>query len=527
MLVMIAALVRRWQLCNEARSFWLDEAFVAVPLQNPNLLELLSGPLEYGHKLPAGFIAQSWLAVRVFGYSDHTLLMLAFAWGAACIPLFYLVARAYLDEEAVPFAVTAFCCSPLLLYHTAVFKRYSLDVLCALAILWVAARLRAHPGSRRWLLAYAVTGALVVWCSLPAVFVLAGAGLASIGGLLVEGKRSAALRVVGVCAFWILSWGGTMMALGGLHGEAPPGPWAYQFWREQDAFMPAPWTADGLDWIEDKVEDFFDDVVDFDYWKFSLLLLIYGCCRLPRPLVGFLSFLAPALLCLLASYLQVYPFHGRMLLFLVPGAALLLAQGLRQLPLASPVLRLAVQVGLLVMVLDVPFVWLPDQNIRPCLAYLQEHRRSTDKIYVYQWSEPAFRHYAVDYGFPREGSLVVPRLPHGYVKEVESRWHHADFQPVPWDQAEVIWGISELPWECEREIALFQGRVWLLFTHFGWEREFRGILGRYGVQRDFFRVPGGYLVLYEFRSGDPLQQTDDPHGRRSPVVGERAFGGVR
>ena len=86
-------------------------------------------------------------------------------------------ARRLLLRPAAHLAFALFAVSPHLVSYAAECKQYSGDAAFVAVLLAIA----AGPMTRRRWLAFGFVGALSVWCSHPALFLLAGSGLALIG----------------------------------------------------------------------------------------------------------------------------------------------------------------------------------------------------------------------------------------------------------------------------------------------------------------------------------------------------------
>jgi hypothetical protein len=335
----------------------------------------------------------------------------------------------------VPLAVALFALAPFLVYYSSEAKQYSLDVLAAVAVLWVAAELRRAPSRRAYTIA-AVVGALAACVSQPAVFVLAGVGL--VLGAEALGKRDRG-RIAGIATVgtvWALAFAATYLLSRRSLGDPE--------------YMRAFWSAgfpDGVAWWPRMVARLFREplgVVGEDPTPLSaihqwagVLAFALGTVSMVRRRrsVRLALLLAPAGLALAAAALHLYPFaatyttSGRVLLFLLPALVLVVAQGVAALPrilgrraglaagaalglalLASPLLYAAVQVPHL------------RAEVKPVLAYAAENRQPGDLLYVHYAGRAPFRYYAGRYGWTASNSVVgrCSRLdPGGYLTELE------------------------------------------------------------------------------------------------------------
>jgi hypothetical protein len=427
-IVTLGAALRLWQYGTNA-SLRADEGNMALNLVSRSLAGVLA-PLDYGQVAPVGWLAVEKVAITAFGQGELVLRLLPLLASLAALPLFWAVARQTLTGVAVPVAVTLFALGTPFIFYAAQLKPYASDIAVALLVLLgvIDFRQRGADWGRAWRLG--VLGALVVWVSHTAVLVLAGLG-ASLA-LLTWGapdRRGAARPLALVLLLWTTSAGSA--ALIASHGMTPAAE-AYleQFWA--GGFMPIPPRT-------------FRDVV----WPVAALSNVFagGGFRYPLPGVFFafavlgawalsrrasdmaLLLIAPVAVTLVASAVHVYPFAGRVVLFLFPMFLILAAAGvehLRTLPVPHGAglggLGVALCAGLAVVALARDFPPYRPEDLKPVLAAVQQARRPGDRVYVYYGGEKAFRYYGPRYGI-RPGEYVIGGCwrenPRAYLRELD------------------------------------------------------------------------------------------------------------
>jgi hypothetical protein len=312
------------------RSLWMDELSLASNIRGKSLSGLL-GPLWNVQLAPPGFLAIEWLLAHAWGGGRYALRFFPLVSGIASLFLFERVARRGLGPRAALIAMVFFAISDDLIYYASELKPYSSDVAlglaCWLVALWVRATTLTVP---RFVL-LGVFAAAVVWFSYPALFVLAGAGTTLVGSALAarQWRRVAVLALLGLIV--AVSFAGVYaVALNQLDHRRDM--WA--FWNF--AFPPLPprslWEAA---WGVRRIAYLFVNPLNFANplgpWASALIpivLFLTGVVlvgRRDRALLG--MFVLPGLLALLASYLRLYPFHGRLILFVVPALLLFIAEG--------------------------------------------------------------------------------------------------------------------------------------------------------------------------------------------------------
>jgi hypothetical protein len=188
------------------RSLWLDEAFVALDVRDLSFLEFLQPSLRTNFTVPFGFLVIEKIIVQALGPSEYALRLLPLLSGIVASFPFYGLAKRYLDPKAVPIALGLFAILDPLVYYASDGRPYSSDVAVGLILGWVAARVQERKLTLGRVLLFGVLGAVAVWISNPAVFVLAGIGGSLILSCVIH-KRWAALGRLAVALFiWATSF---------------------------------------------------------------------------------------------------------------------------------------------------------------------------------------------------------------------------------------------------------------------------------------------------------------------------------
>ncbi|MCB0190833.1 MAG: glycosyltransferase family 39 protein [Anaerolineae bacterium] len=469
--------ILRLKVYVDNRSLWLDEARLSLNILNKSVPQLF-GPLDYEQGAPVGFLVAEKLMTRIWGDSEYALRLIAFLSGVAALILFSYVARHFLDGKARLLAVAFFVVSPTLIYYSAEVKQYSSDVLITL-LLYSLAVYSIQSTSLSWAtsVVFGLVGGVVLWFSHPAVFVLAGIGVC----LLWFSYRERRWVSVGQLLLAYSMWGASLIILYSVSlRQLKDNSDLLDYWGE--AFMPLiPQSTADLYWFADTFWELFDNPGGFEFAGLAAFVALIGLVWMATARRDHLLLLVlPIAFTLLASGLYLYPFRGRLLLFLVPTIIIIVTVGIEQLRLKTlpsylPIAGLCAGVLLFhpfVLVAQTVLVPAGKEEMRPVMHYIRQHHQDEDLIYVYYGGQEAFIYYYNRYGFQKDD----------YIVGIESR-HNLEAYTHDLDKLRG------------------HKRVWIVFSHLyskGDEQAFfLYYLDRMGIQRDAYTSDGAAVYLYE------------------------------
>jgi hypothetical protein len=479
------------------RSLWLDEARLALNVLDRSPAQLLA-PLDYDQAAPVGFLLLEKQAVLAFGEGERALRLVPLLAGLASLWVFSLVAGRWLAPAESLLALALFALAQPVVYYATEVKQYSTDVFVALALLWAAGWALDARRNAMWVLA--PVGVLSVWFSHPAVFVAAGAGLTLVLSAWLRGDRRRAALFAAVAAAWAASFL-TCYAL--VLSGSDPKRFLVHFWADGFPPLPPRSLAD-LFWPVRAFFGFFVDPVGIRLPGLAAAALVVGCRRWWQDDRRVLALLVlPGLFTLLAAILRRYPFPtsasldsyplpGRVVLFLVPGAVILMASGIGWTARSAdrePRVLAGVMAAFLLVSLGVDAVSRPAHRIRlnevrPLMAAIARNGQPDDLLVLNTRAMPVFRYYVRrfedEFGFVR--GLAVVELPG------TNRWN-----------------------VYERLLQALPGgsRVWVLYAHHpSWRTQqdeafVLHVLGRRGQLERETIAPGASLHLFNLGPGNP------------------------
>lgn len=487
------------------RSLWLDEAMLALNLAERSFAGL-AGSLDFNQAAPLGFLWAEKLAVVLLGLDEIALRLWPYLAGVAALIVFAVLARRLLSPGAALFAMAAFALSTSLVYYSAELKPYAFDVLFA-ALLPALAVGRGRPNAG----ALAAAGAIGVWFSYALVFVLPGVGLYACirtrpdpdtvgpGHGFASGSagepgpvRETRRRLLAVFLVWGASFLAAWLATG---RETAANPLMARFWAE--GFMPLPTSGAALQWYAAAFAGWVRNTLDFSdaaSWSHGVGIAVGGALALAgawyawsRDRARLALVASPTALALLASALSLYPFRGRLILFLVPTTLILIAWGvdwaLSSSPRSARALGAAAAALFLLSSATVLLGWLRSpyrEELRPVLGHVATATGPGDVVYLHSGARHAALFYARACPSCRiEGATVI----------------HGRF-------------LSGRPEAIAEELERLPGtgRLWLVFSHEWWgygdaERDaLVEELERRAGPGDRFEAPGAEAYRFDFGS---------------------------
>ena len=382
-----------------------DELAVTLNLINRSAIDLITKPLDYEQAAPFGFVLLLKGLVTIFGRSEYVLRLTAFV--AACISLLLMqkLLTKTVGRYGSLFALAAFAFSNYLIYYSAELKQYSTDVLWSLILLLAFHQHLSREISRIDFALLAGLGALALCFSYPALFILAGIGVALFFHYWRDKQKLLWIVLTGII------WTGTFLVLYvTLLRHQTQDAYLITFWDNLLSFMPMPpWRE--LSWFPKALAGLFIVVAGLSS---SLILII------PIYLLGLWGFwkernwqwalavTLPIGLNILVSGFQKYPFHGRLILYLLPLVFLVLGKGIDFLLglFRNRVLANVAFIGLIILLLKpvIPttntylfsYSYLRD-DLKPVFSFMQANHKEDDFVYLYHLVAPEYAYYAADY----------------------------------------------------------------------------------------------------------------------------------
>ena len=321
------------------RTMWLDEMSLAANVVGKPILDFPE-PLTNDQLAPFGFLILQRSIVKLLGDSNFAMRLVPLSAGIVALILFSRLARRILPRRASLVAMALFAFSDDLIYYSSEMKPYSVDLVVGLAISLLTLKALCKPVSTRSAVWLATLVAAAPWWSFASVFVVSACG----GVLVLESLVSRRYRTAVLWVVIGLGWLGDLaVSVEASHNLLTPYTTMYLFW--DFAFLPnhsvagatqaASILRDDLHKAAGILLEIFVNPLNLvgPIWPrvgviVPFILLQVGELSLARrSWLTYLLLVLPIVLAIVASGYKMYPFHGRLILELVPAFFLLIAEG--------------------------------------------------------------------------------------------------------------------------------------------------------------------------------------------------------
>jgi hypothetical protein len=417
-LLIIAGSIPRLAHAFSGRALWFDEAALCINILERSFGALLA-PLDFYQIAPPLYLWFLKACTIAAGANVYAVRLPSLLAGLITLVSFWYVARALLSRAGAITALVLVVLSQHLIYYAGEAKPYAVDALATVVVILAALHLDSRACTSRHRAALAVAFSLLVWVSFPAVFVLAGVGTAQLARLAWHRDWQGLARTVAPYAASAISFGVLLLLV--VHpnrNHAETMEYMNVYWRH--GFMPFPpvdhWA---IRWYRERTFMFFDMPGGFTLQGLALFCALAGAVSLlirrPWHAAGLLLVIA---LTLAASTLKLYPFHGRMTLFLVPIQFLLVGEGIILATLRGRGRTgIAACAVLLALLLSQPAVRAGRMAIAPArhheldvvLRHVQDAWQPGDRIFLRQGDYISYRFLAGRYRFPEDAIGVESR----------------------------------------------------------------------------------------------------------------------
>lgn len=330
------------------------------------------------------------IGLRVVPMLATMLALIAMAWAA----------RRIVGGGAALLSVALLAISWPAIQAAGELRNFSADVLASAIILGLGAHMLSGPATRGKLILFGAAGAVLVWISMPVVFMLAGVG----GTLVIRALAQKNTKAEGFLSLVVLAWAGSFLGYYFLNLAKFPSDEAFQVWYH-DSFALLPpdrtWLSAGK-WLVWSFVDLFANPVGLVLPGLGVLGFLAGLLLHYRKRIAIVSMLLlPMLVALAASITKQYPMEQHFLQFLIPSVVIITSAGLAEITRHLWNARRGLAVLFIVVIFAQPLAVVinnlikpGDLGAQPAVEYLADHVEADDEIYLNYWIRNEVRYYA-------------------------------------------------------------------------------------------------------------------------------------
>lgn len=376
------------------KSFWLDEAALALNVLDKGYLELFQ-PLQYAQSAPPLFLCFTKILVSIFGVSERVFRFIPLLCSVAAIFVFYYLLCEIFKEkkQCITFGLIVFSLSFPLLYNTIEFKPYMTDVLFTMftALIWFK-YLNKDIGLKSQI-CFAVLSSIFPLFSFGSIFPLCALLILS---LLKKRKSFSLILVLGLLFEYLF-----------IFSKINSGTRVYEYW-----------TPYFVNYNPIKAIFILFDIIKYHFYPSSLVLIAFigfiaGCVFLFKKNRNVFNFFGLTILAgFSASFFNFYPLYERLSLFLYPVVLIIVL-----FPLCSVMFDKNNIKKTVILILSGIFCFsvcfynfvnpylYKREEIKPLLLKMRNEIQPQDKIFVFKGTHLTYRLYDRVFKFQNEAYI--------------------------------------------------------------------------------------------------------------------------
>lgn len=374
------------------RCLWTDEVSLALNIAELNFQELAQ-PLGYQQYAPPVFMWLVKTSSMVFGMGEQALRLYPLVTGILSLFFTASLLRKYVSATAAWYPLMLLATGMFYIKYSTELKQYMPDAFIAVALIWLAHKMDIAKTSRnRFGIIWVVTGSIVIWSSMPSVFVLAGVGC-YYGLYCLQQRNYKSLTLLSsIIAIWLLQFSYYYHTI-----------LSHQIGSDFLLSYHNRYFLAVDNWAKNKI--ILTDILQDTYGESpvilssNIILLIIGILTvLIKPKRAYLLITLPIVLMLTAGLLQQYSLIPRLTLFAMPMLLIIAGIGLQQLLPKLLVIRIPIIVMMILAIIfnkPIQILHSPikEEQITEALDYLVSEQITSEELYVYSGAVNSFRYY--------------------------------------------------------------------------------------------------------------------------------------
>jgi hypothetical protein len=392
--------------------FWGDEAAIAYNICTRSFGQL-TRPMILDQVAGCGFLAAVKLVTDILGQNERVFRLLPLLAGCALLPLFFVAVYQLADRALALIGLMLLVASPSLVHYSSELKPYGTDAAMTAALMLLFFTVLRTRGALPPIL-LGVLGIAAPWFSLPMVFILCGFGLTCFIGALGQRDWRWTAIWISLGLLWAVSF---LIQYALALRSSTQSNYLLTYWSGSFAPLPPKSVAD-LRWYVGKPAYMFVDLFGVRFRYLAVALFALGAFVTWRKDKRRLCMLVlPILLVLICSAFHKYPFSGRLLFFLTPVLAFLIAAGVDAIWTRRQCWIKAVGVFCIVGLLTGPIIEdirsvraavndAPEPGMAAAVALLRDHAQPADLVIVSDETNWTYTYYAYRANLTRKASFL-------------------------------------------------------------------------------------------------------------------------
>ncbi len=396
---------------------WIDELFLVKNIFYRSYNELLQ-PLEHGQVAPIGFLLLGKILINILGFKIWAVRLVPFFLYIGTIPLFFLICeKLKFTKETAIITALLFCFSNILIRYATEYKQYMADIFCCLLIITSALYFEKQKSNKNlWL--YIIIGSIAIWFSNTAIILLTTVGVYHLYSHFVKNKEKN-IKFLIPYIFWGISF--IIYYLNFIYNH-PSKEFMLAYWKNLNALPPDNlYSKEGLIYIKLTLYRLFffnfKDIIDYApifnlinkniiypensylYHTPIFIFFIAGAISLLKKnkKILFLS-ITPIIIHLCLTFLNVYPFHYRLILYNKVLFIIIIAYGIIAIFkfLYKKLLKKNILFSLFLLLISINYINViisthtkAIKNTRACktelFTYINDNINPNESIYLYRF----------------------------------------------------------------------------------------------------------------------------------------------
>lgn len=379
-------------------SFFLDEILLAFNVIGKNYKELLL-PLNYEQSAPFLFLFANKMIISKFGIGELSFRFIPFISSILSLFAFYFLSKKILTKFWTQMLATfLFSINFTLLLLSQTFKQYSSDVLITILILLVALTVDIKKISYPKIFGLGLLVSLAFCFSFPTLFVVAG--IMIIFAIYTREYK----KILVFITPNLLTLGAYMLTT---LDKVKSSAYLNQFWSHgYNVFS-----------LNQEFENFN---VLFSFYKDPLIFLVLGVLGFiylyKNDKIKSLIFVSPVIVTFFAGYFKIYPFAGRLIIFLFPILLLLIIIPVDKLKFKRNIFNIAVFGLSFIFFINYFTIYFNSyaankitfirQDVKPLLSILAKEKKKSDVLYLYYGSNKSYLYYNMLFELPKDNIYI-------------------------------------------------------------------------------------------------------------------------